>query len=243
MSTLSINGIPLSNFKAILLSKDIQTADVTIYDDWLRTALNPLYFGKQETYRQIKLSIGINGDNEEDCLIQISNLVAQLEKCTLQFSDMKFLYDCTINSKSSTRVSSTFYTLDVELKAAYAYTAQESIDIVGKTPISSTIHVDGNMPAPAILTLSLTGSDTYTTLTFTGFTEKPFIINNVIPTETLTIDGVKGMVLEDEDNYFYYAEDFWEFPRLNPGDNNINLSGFNSSATFTLNVKYNPRWL
>ena len=62
-----VNNIDIADFKAELLKKDIQTAEVTIYDDWLRQSNTPLFLGKKEKYKKITIQLFIEDANEEMC--------------------------------------------------------------------------------------------------------------------------------------------------------------------------------
>lgn len=186
-----VNGVDISKYNAILLSKDIQTADVTIYDDWLRNALNPLYMGKQEQYKQIKVQFFIKDSSEENTLTDISNLVKQLEKCVLKFDDLEFYYDCIISNKSHERASDAIYTLDIELKSNYVYKSPVTVDL---TAGIGTINVNGNLQTPAIVTL--TPLQDIGSLKLTGLTKKPILINNLHANAPVAIDGENCLVNE-----------------------------------------------
>ena len=70
-----VNNVDIANFKAKLLKKDIQTSEIIIYDDWLRQSIAPLYLGKKEKYKQIKIQLWIKEVDDESCLNGISNMV------------------------------------------------------------------------------------------------------------------------------------------------------------------------
>lgn len=186
-----VNNIDITVFKAMLCSKDIQTADVITYDDWLRKALNPLYMGKTEQYKQIKLEILIAADDDENALTNISNLIKQFEKCIIKFDDLSFYYDCIISNKSHEKVVIGTYELNVELKGyAYKDTVTENMSNVH----SKTINVDGNLPTPAIVTL--TPSQDIGSVSLTGFTKKSIVISDLHAGVPITIDGENCLVTE-----------------------------------------------
>lgn len=228
-----INNTDISNFKATLLSKSIQTADVTIYGDWLRNALNPLYLGKQEKYKQIKLQFLIEGTTEEDGISCISNLIKQLEKCTLMFDDLSYLYDCTIVNKNNVRIVPGKFTLDVEFKSSYAYKAAvvETLNHVN----SRTINIPGNLPTPAVVTVTAP-VDTIS-LIVTGLGDS-ITINNLKANIPVVIDGEACTVLQNGLNKFADT-DMWSFPTLQPGANTITLS----SSNCVVSISYKPKWI
>jgi phage-related protein len=229
-----INNIDISNFKAKLLKKDIQTAEITIFDDWLRNASDPLYLGKKETYKKIKIELLIEDTDDESCINDISNLVKQFQKCTIKFDDLSYFYNCTIVSKLHEKSVSCVYTLDVELKSGYAYKTAilETLNHVA----SKTINVQGNTETPCIVTITVP-IDTIS-ITLTGFREDPIIIKNLKANIPVILDGETCTVLQAGLNKFGET-DFWEYPTLQPGANTIGVSTANS----VINISYKPKFI
>jgi phage-related protein len=229
-----LNNIDISNYKAQLLTKDIQTAEVTTYDDWLRNALNPLYMGKQEKYKQIKIQLYIKDTDDNAVLNDISNIIKEFEKCTIKFDDIDFYYDCLIVNKNHTRLAKGKYTLDVELKSGYAY--KEAITETMTDVLSKTVNVPGNLPTPAVVTITVPTNESNVVLS--GFGEDDITINNVQGNMPVIIDGEVCTVTENGVNKFGDT-DIWQFPDLQPGDN---LIGINSNL-YTVQIQYKPRWM
>lgn len=228
-----INNTDISTFNATLMLKDIQTADVVIYDDWLRNALNPLFMGKQEQYKQIKMQLFIDDATDEQALTDISNLIKQSEKCTVKFDDIDFYYDCLITSKNHIRLTKGKYTLDVQLKSGFAYKDAVTEPMVNVT--SKVINVSGNTSIPAILTL--TASNDTISVTLTGFGDN-ITVKNLKANTSVIIDGESCTVLQGGANKFNDT-DMWQFPVLQPGSNTITLDNSNC----TLQIQYKPRWI
>lgn len=229
-----VNNIDISTCNAILLSKNIETADVVTYDDWLRNALNPLYMGKQEQYKKITIELFIQAENDEDALMCISNLVKQLGKCVIKFDDLDFYYDCIITSKSQNKITTGIYTIDVELKSGYAYTAlvAENMNDIS----SKTIDVDGNANTTAIVTL-MVPVDTIS-VTISGLSDDSITIKNLKANVPVVIDGEACTVLQNGANK-YGDTDMWEFPILQTGANAISVDNSNC----TIQIQYKPKWI
>jgi hypothetical protein len=224
-----INNIDIATFKAILTVKDIQTADVVTYDDWLRNALNPLYSGKTEQFKKINIQFAISDTTDDGALTNISNIVQQLEKSTIKFDDVSFYYDCTIANKSNEKITNGFYLLNVELKSGYAYKPAVIETMNGIT--SKTITVPGNLPTPAVVTLTPT-IDTISAA-LTGLSKNPIIINNLHANTPITINGEKCTVTEaDIDTTLNVATGAgkWNFRKYNmsafanPDDTDIHIA-------------------
>lgn len=238
-----VNSIDISTYKAKLLSKDIQTSEVTIYDDWLRKSLSPIYFGKKETYKQIKLQFLVEDADEYNCLVDIGNLILQLEKSTIKFDNLAFYYDSTIVSKSHVSViqngsyiaenpQNLLYTQDVELRAPFAYLPSVIVLVSSQ---SQTITIQGNLKTTAIVTLI--PSANIGSATITGF-GKDITVRNLKTNIPVIVDGEQGLITENGVNKFSDS-DIWDFPVLNPGANviTINVPGV------TLNVQYKPKFM
>lgn len=191
-----INGIDISTYGATHLQHDIQTAEVITYQDWLRNAPNFIVTGQKETYKVITCEMGIKGVDDDDILQKIGNLIKQAEKCTIQFDDTVFLYDAILKAKDHKMVGNShkLYALHIEWQAAYAYkpAITETLDHVA----SKTITVLGNLPTPAIATI--TPSIDTISATLTGLSKNPIIINNLHADNPITIDGEKCTVTEHD---------------------------------------------
>lgn len=229
-----VNNVDISTYKAKLLTKNIQTAEVTIYDDWLRNALNPLYLGRQETFKSIRLQMLISDTTDNLCLTDISDLVSQLEKCTIKFNDVDFYYDCTLVSKEHTRlITAGYFGLEVELKSGYAYLAEvtENMDNM----LSKEITVLGNLPSPAKITIT---ADIGTiSVTLSGF-GGDITINDLTANVPIVIDGELGTILQNGSNKFGDVE-LWNFPFLQPGVRTISID----SEDCKISIKYKPKFI
>jgi phage-related protein len=229
-----VNSIDIATFKATLLTKDIQTANVVVYDNWLRNALKPLYMGKQEQYKQIKLGLLVEDINDDSALTDISNLVKQLEECTIKIDEINFYYNCLIVNKSNYKKAPGIYTLDVELKSGYAY--KPAITETMNHVSSKTINVPGNLATDVIVTVTVP-IDTIS-LTLTGLSEDPIKINNLKANIPVIISGEDDTVLQSGTNKFGDC-DIWEFPSLQPGSNTVGVS----TANCVVQIQYKPRWI
>lgn len=229
-----VNNIDIATFKAQLLTKDIQTATVVTYDDWLRKSLNPLNMGKTEQYKQLKITLYIKDTDDNSALTDISDLIKRFEECTIKFDDLDFYYDCSIVNKNHVKKTLGRYTLDAELKSGYAYKPAiiETINQVS----SKTINVAGNLPTDAVVTVTVP-IDTIS-LTLTGLSEDSMIIRNLKANTPVIINGEDDTVLQSGTNKFGDC-DIWEFPSLQPGSNTIETSISNC----VIQISYKPRWL
>ena len=231
---MQINGIDISTYGVTTYNRDIQTAEVVTYDDWLRNAANPTFVGQKEYFKKILITFVLKASTEQAVLENISNLIKLLEKSTILFDNLSFYYDCILTTSKITRyVPGTQQKLEVELKSGYAYKTALTNTISSVTTLA--INVPGNLATPAIVTVTVPIATISLTINGLGRT---ITINNLHANTPVTIDGELCVVTENGVNKF--AEiDMWGFPVLNPGANTITLS----SANCTVSINYKPKYI
>lgn len=223
-----LNNEDISSYGAKLLTKDIQTAEVITYQEWLKNAPSFIVQGQEEKYKAIACEFAVKGTDDDNILEKISNLVKFAENCTIQFDGSAFLYDATIKNKNHKRLNRTLYTLRIEWQAGYAYQA-EITEILNQVA-SKTINVPGNLKTPAVI--EITPTLNLATVTVAGMT-----VNNLTANQTVIISTQDFTVLQGAANK--YGDTAGDFPYLQPGQSTITVSNTNC----TVNVKYKPRWL
>ena len=230
-----VNGSDiLSTYGAKLLSKDIQPAEITVYDDWLRKGLSPLYLGKQEKFKKIKMQFLISGATDNTCVAYISNFLTQLKVAVIKFDDLDHYYSCTLASCDSARlIQPGYFLLNVEMHSGYGYTSEVTLTMDHVASLSPTIQ--GNLPAAVKLTITTDGA--LASLTIGGFASS-IIIKNLSAGVPVVIDGETCLVTQNGSNKFADLET-WDFPFLQPGANTITLN--NTACVMT--IKYKPKFL
>lgn len=228
---------PLVSFNAKLTERNIQTAQVITYKDWLRKALNPVKEGQEENYIAIHLKYLIQCNDDNTALTYISNLISLIKDSTIKFEDIDYYYDVLLKDKDTQRFNEGEqgkFELTVELESGYAYKSQivETANRVG----SKTINNAGNIDTPAII--EITPSIDLQNIIISGLSDDPITILNLTSGNTVIIDGEAGTVLQGGVNKFSDT-DMWEFPKLAPGANTITFSQVNCD----INIKYKPKWI
>ncbi|MFT9055098.1 MAG: hypothetical protein ABF449_00545 [Ethanoligenens sp.] len=194
--TVTINGIDSEQYNAILLNKDIQPATVIVYRDWMRQGLNPLNYGAKQNYKFIKLFFYIENISEDAVTDDISNLCVALESCTLKFSDLTKCYDSALADSSpisDTKIRPGAHQLDVTLQSSYAYLPPATIALTNQ---SQSITAQGNLPSPAIVTI--TPAQDMGSIVLTGLTKKPFMVSSLHANSPVVVDGESCTVTEPD---------------------------------------------
>ena len=223
-----LNNVEIKSYAATLLTKDIQTAEIVTYQDWLKNAPSFIIQGQEEKYKAIHCEFAVKGTGDDDILEKISNLVKLSENCTIRFDGSAFLYDATIKDKNHKRITGTLYRLHIEWQSGDAYQAEitETLSQVA----SKNINVSGNLKTPVVI--EITPTLNLSTITVAGMT-----VNNLTANQTVIINTEDFTVLQGVVNK--YGDTSGDFPFLDPGNNTITVSDTNC----TINVKYKPRWL
>lgn len=100
-----------------------------------------------------------------------------------------------------------------------------------------TITNNGTAPAPCVITF-IPKVD-FIRLEIKGLSKEPIIVSNVKMDQVLVIDGEnRSVLLDDKEAFDHY--DAWEFPKLQPGQNNITI---NNGVQASISIEYNARYI
>lgn len=224
----------LKKYNAYLTSREIQACDIVTYSDWLNKSFNPLIYDQHEEYSAVNVKLLIEGNNEDEILFKISEILNLCKKCVLSFNDLSFYYDVTLDKHNEDIISDKAYELTLNLKSTFKFKNQ-IIENLNKIS-SKSINVSGNLKTPVIV--EIVPSIDMIDLKLEGLSDDPIIIRNLKQNKKIIIDGVKGTIMQEGINKFKDT-DFWEFPFLIPGINIVKLS----KDSCNINIKYNPRWI
>ena len=100
-----------------------------------------------------------------------------------------------------------------------------------------TIVNNGTAPAPCVITF-IPKVD-FIRLEIEGLSKEPIIVSNVKTEQVLVIDGENRTVLLDDKEAFDHY-DAWEFPKLQPGQNNIKIK---NGVQASISIEYNARYI
>lgn len=228
-----INGIDHRQFGIVTYSKDIETAQIITYDDWLRNGPTPVKIGQKEYYKLITVKFFIRGTSVQATTEKISNLATALKRCTLKFDKLDFYYDSTLDTTNTEKHNGLEQTITATFKSSYAY--KDYVTVTGNGVSSLTVNNTGNLPSMAVVTITPTAA--IASLTLTGFKDSVTIANlsSGVP---VIIDGESCTITQNGLNKYSDAT-LWSFPTLLIGSNVITISNTNCN----ISIKYKPKWL
>lgn len=186
-----IDGVPASSFNAECVSRNIAPATVISFTDWMRQSVNPLRYGSASQFKIIKLQFRFEYFSDEDLLAYSGGLTNALRNCQLKFGNMKYYFDCALSDSALAQIDGGKQELAVTLQSSYAYLPAVAVPVTGT---SQTITAQGNLPSPAIVTI--TPSQDIGNLTLTGLTKKPITISSLHANAPVTIDGESCIATE-----------------------------------------------
>ena len=91
-----INGIDLSSLGIKLYDRVLESNQVDTTQAWLDGDIKPTHIRQQDRFKNVQLSFLVLGNDEEDAFLRISRLTQMLRKATIQFDDLKLLFDVAL---------------------------------------------------------------------------------------------------------------------------------------------------
>lgn len=231
-----INNIDIKNFNSQILEVDIQNSKI-ISKENINTInrLFPTFLKNEVGLNAITVTLLVNSLDKKRYFIDKSNLLKQMLKpFYLYFKDRDLKFYCVLLDQMN---KASLKQIRGKLQLQIIGYNVGNIETLNLNKVDKkTFNVGGNYNIPAIV--EIVPSVDIIDLTINGLANDPIIIKNLHANKKIIIDGKEGTVTEEGINKFKDT-DFWEFPFLNPGVNNITLSKNSCNVT----IKYEPRYL
>ena len=233
-----INNVANTAFKAKLLDRQINSNEVITIDDWLDGAIQPTFVRQQEKFKEITMTVLIEGTNEEDAYKMFSKLTRELSFGELKFDDINLTFKVMINGAvSPKRLKPNVFEVDYKLKSSYGMAGEQKVNREAGAAATFSINNAGTAETPCII--EITPTQSISSLTFEGFTDKPFTVKNIVSGQKVVINGETNAILMNGQNGFKNF-DGWSFPSLIPGTNNLKVS---STLGYSMVIKYKARYI
>ena len=233
-----INNVANTAFKAKLLDRQINSNEVITIDDWLDGAIQPTFIRQQEKFKELTMVVLIEGANEEDAYKMFSKLTRELSYGELKFDDMNLTFKVMINGAvSPKRLKPNVFEVDYKLKSSYGMAQEQKVNREAAAAERFTINNAGTAETPCII--EITPTQSISSLTLEGFTDKPFTVKNIVSGQKVVINGETNAILMNGQNGFKNFNG-WSFPSLIPGTNNLKVS---STLGYSMVIKYKARYI
>lgn len=222
-----INNKNINTFGSSLVSYTIGISEINKGVEWHGAALSPFVYFEPNRFKSIKIKVLIEGKTRDNLEINKSNLSKELKECVIKFSDSKFIYDSILDGIEYENINRFAIIAEISLLGISQET-KKTITLAKSA--TQNINIEGNAPCEVLYEI-------VSEITASEFIINGIKIKNITAGQTLLIDGITKRILVDGQNKFKDSE-FWEFPKLQPGTNTINIS----STRVSVKVHYNPCW-
>ena len=96
-----INGIDLNALGVRLYDRIITSNKVDTSQEWLDGDIQPTYIRQQDRFKNMTLKFLVLSADEDEAYIRISKLTAMLKKASVQFDDLKLIFNITMTGTNT----------------------------------------------------------------------------------------------------------------------------------------------
>lgn len=236
---MKINGIDVKQNRVVQLSYETEHTEITNESEWIRACLTPVFYDAVTGFKLITVTVGVYGDGKEDTIRNRSDFLSMLTGIVeLDLDGYENTFRCVLLRKEIEETIKRYCHKVVLEFAGYEYGEEMAFSFTS----SRSINVEGNMETPCIIEIIPDSHEVSFTISGVARNpitreDEPVTIKNLVAGKKVVINGEDCTVLQDGQNK-YPETDFWEFPSLLPGTNQITLS----AAVHTVTLKYRPRY-
>lgn len=232
---LTVNNIPTSLYGATLLSAEYGYNKVTNYNDWLRGAKNPLFFGQDKTYTDARFKFLVQAADLNKLDKNCSDLYNAMSVSIVREENSDWSIDGHVTGADETnRISPLAREIEISFEGVKV-ADRETLTHVITFGSAWTFEAKGNQEVPCHIEI----------VPDMGYAEMKIVLNdeeyqiNTVGSSSmlLIIDSEKGLVTLDGDNKI---EDYvaWKMPYIKGGLNTLSING-----APTVKISYNGRWM
>lgn len=232
---MKIDGIDIRKYNAKQLSVEFQPPSDKIKTEWIDGAATPQEYKTYIKYGKMNLSILVRGNDRNEIMHTISNIMLLLTKTvSLTLDGYKGTYDGSLTSSSVAKTSvKTRYILKLKFDG-YLKDAEIVHEYTDTT--AAAFETIGTRETPCII--EITPTVNLQSFVITGFGDD-ITVSGLKKDKTIIIDGARGTATIDGANAFGNV-DLWAFPSLSAGAKTMLTF---SSNKCVVKIRYNPMWL
>lgn len=176
----------------------------------------------------IEVVFYVGGAYKDDCYLNTNNLIAECKNCVIKTDEEKFEYVAVLTNFNVVETGIEFYNeVTLTFGAIRRYPMETKVFETGSGVVKNIGSIESGMR------IEITPKSSLATFTINGITIKDMDANY-----PFVIDGLIGEVLCNGVNKFL-STDLIEFPKVQPGDNEITVSNTNVEVK----VSYYPTFI
>ena len=116
-----INNIELSSLGIKLYDRVIYSNAVKTVEDWLEGDIQPTWIRQQDSFKKVKLSFLVLGNDEDDAFLRISKLTNMLKSCEIKFDDLNYIFSMKMTGQAEpTRLKNGNFIVNYQFTSDYA---------------------------------------------------------------------------------------------------------------------------
>lgn len=246
---MSINGVYIENeisgYRTLqVIGREIYGSEITEIE--MGQSDGAQFFYRRNAQRNIRVMYQLISKSAEDFREKFNalNKILNQERAVFVFADEPDKHFIgTISDVEDVEGGSLNVTGEFTLRCSDPYKYGEQVEVTLSSTLSQTVTAEGEYETPCII--QITPLNDNSDLTITGIArdpitgeDEPVTIKNLKKSIPIIVDGETCTVTQQGANK-YPETDFWEFPSLLPGENQITLS----NAANTVTIKYRPRYI
>lgn len=230
-----VNGVDVREYGAKLLTVEEQPPKINVQKEMIPRALLPTEYQTDIPLGTLKMTIYFRAKNRAELQRTVSRFMLQFRQSAV-LEEIKgykgkykaYLTDSALNK--TLNLSKKVLELSID---GYFFDDDLTIEFGGQA--SGKIYMESSRGTPCTIEITAVRELTGYTLTLNG---EAYTVDAMAEGETITIDGRQGKVTTEGQNAFDRVS-FWQFPRLEAGENVLTFSDPSAKVKIT----YTPMWL
>ena len=116
-----INNVDLNSLGIKLYDRVIYSNQVRTVEEWLEGDIQPTEIRQQDSFKRVRLSFLILGNDEQDAFLRISKLTNLLKSCEVKFDDLDYTFQLKLTGQAQpSRLKNGNFVVDYQFTSDYA---------------------------------------------------------------------------------------------------------------------------
>lgn len=233
-----INGVPVEKYGAKQLTVDFSPSTQETTYEWNAGARLPIMVDHRATFKTVTILLKLKGETRQEVNRNASYLhhlaTGEAEYTLDGYKDWVFVGSLKTDPTLKKTVDKHVYKFTLTV-TGYMRNREIQREVITRQK-QAKIYVDGTRDTPIMI--QITPVVDIPAFSIYGVAERGIVIKNLTKNVPIFIDGLTGLVTENEQNKFNDVVMF-EFPHLEPGEQTVTFS----ESICNVEIKYYPMWM